>query len=307
MGTAYTIRVSRLPAAVSERQVRSVIDTVLARIDISMSGYRADSEISRFNASSSTGWFEVSADLAKVVAAAVQISSESQGALDVTVAPLVELWGFGPAGSRTDVPAQQEVQGIRAHVGFEKLAVRVAPPALRKADPQLEVDLNAVAPGYAVDLLAAELMQLGVADFMIEIGGEVRVQGRNARGKPWRIAVEKPVDAEPEPLLVIELTDAAVTTSGEYRHYDFRAGRSYSHTIDPRSGAPVQHELSAVVVVSSSALLADAWATALNVLGERAGYALAERRDLPVLFVTWRNGAWIQRATPAFEPYLSVR
>jgi thiamine biosynthesis lipoprotein len=168
------------------------------------------------------------------------------------------------------------------------------------------VDLNAVAPGYAVDLLAVELTQLGLADFMIEIGGEVRVQGRNVQGKPWRIAVEKPVDAEPEPLLVLELADVAVTTSGEYRHYDIREGKRYSHTIDPRSGAPVEHELAAVVVVSSTALRADAWATALNVLGEREGYALAEEQGVAALFVTRRAGAWIQRATPAFAPYLPV-
>lgn len=303
MGTAYSVRVSGLPPAVSEPQVRATIAAVLERIDTSMSGYRRDSEIARFNASRSTAWYEVSADVVNVVAVASQVSAASQGALDITVAPLVELWGFGPAGPRLGVPAEHEVRGALAHVGFEKLAVRLVPPALRKEDPQLTVDLNAVAPGYAVDVLTGELDRLGLADFMIEIGGEVRVRGHNAQGNPWRIAVEKPIDAEPEALFVLELTDRAVTTSGEYRHYDVRGGKRYSHTIDPRTGAPLEHDLAAVVVVSSSAVLADAWATAFNVLGERAGYALAEQRQMPVLFITRRNDRWDRRATPWFEPY----
>jgi thiamine biosynthesis lipoprotein len=304
MGTAYRVRVAGLPDSVSEGQVRTAIAAVLERIDLSMSGYRRDSEISRFNASSSTAWIEVSADVANVVVAAVQVSAESRGALDITVAPLVDLWGFGPAGPRSDVPVEQEVRQALAHVGFGKLAVRLAPPALRKDDPQLTVDLNAVAPGYAVDVLTGELTRLGLADFMIEIGGEVRVHGHNGRGKPWRIAVEKPLDAEPEPLLILELSDLAVTTSGEYRHYEIRGDKRYSHTIDPRTGRPLEHDLAAVVVVSATALLADAWATAFNVLGEHAGYALAEQRQMPVLFITQRNGQWVRRATPWFEPYL---
>jgi FAD:protein FMN transferase len=300
MGTTYSVRAARLPRAVSEGRVRATLASVLARIDTSMSGYRRDSEIARFNASRSTRWYEVSADLAEVVAVALQVSAQSRGALDITVAPLVELWGFGPSGPRSDVPAEQEVRSAMTHVDYRKLAVRHAPPALRKDDPQLSIDLNAVAPGYAVDVLAGELERLGLADFMIEIGGEVRVRGHNAQGRPWRIAVEKPVDAEPEALFVLELIDSAVTTSGEYRHYDIRGGKRYSHTIDPRTGAPLEHDLAAVVVVSSSALHADAWATALNVLGERAGYAMAEQRQLPALFITWRNGRWSQRATPKF-------
>jgi FAD:protein FMN transferase len=227
--------------------------------------------------------------------------------LDITVAPLVDLWGFGPAGPRSDVPTLEEVRRVQAHVGFHKLAVRLAPPALRKDDPQLTVDLNGVAPGYAVDLLSSELARLGLTDFMIDIGGEVRVQGHAVTGRPWRIAVEKPIDAEPEPYAILELSDRAVTTSGEYRHYDVRNGKRYSHTIDPRTGRPIEHDLAAVVVVSSTALLADAWATALNVLGESAGYVLAEQRRLPALFITRRNGEWVQRATPGFEPYLAGR
>jgi len=305
MGTGYTVKVANLPAGVSEPQVRGRIESVLARIDRSMSGYRSDSEIARFNASSSTGWIEVSADLASVVAAALRVSEQSEGVLDITVAPLVDLWGFGPSGPRADVPSEQEISQARSRVGFHKLQTRASPPALRKDEPAVTVDLNAVAPGYAVDLLADELTKLGLADFMIDIGGEVRVRGHNQRGRTWRIAVEKPVDGEPQPYAILELTDMAVTTSGEYRHYDVRAGRRFSHTIDPRTGRPIEHDLAAVVVVSSTALDADAWATALNVLGAEAGYAFAMHRQMPVMFLLQRDGHLVRRATSWFEPYLA--
>jgi thiamine biosynthesis lipoprotein len=307
MGTGYIVRVADVPRSVSEQQVRATIAAVLARIDVSMSSYRPDSEISRFNAARSTAWIEVSVDLAQVVAGAAEVSEQSQGILDITVAPLVNLWGFGPAGPRSDVPGAEEVAQAQAHTGFHKLAVRLAPPALRKQDPQLTVDLNAVASGYAVDLLTRELSRLRLTNFMIDIGGEVRVRGHGARGRPWRIAVEKPVEGESEPYAILELSDRAVTTSGEYRHYDIRNGKRYSHTIDPRTGRPLEHDLAAVVVVSATALQADAWATALNVLGESDGYALAEQRQLQALFITRRNGQWQQRATPGFESYWARR
>jgi FAD:protein FMN transferase len=305
MGTQYLVRVASLPNAVDEQQVRAAITAVLMRIDASMSGYRADSEIARFNASASTDWIDVSADLAKVVAAAAEVSAQSHGTLDITVAPLVDLWGFGPSGPRAAVPAAAAVSQVRAHVGYHKLEVRLSPPALRKQDPLLTVDLNAIAPGYAVDLLTSELTRLGLGDFLIDIGGEVRVHGDNAKGHPWRVAVEKPQDGEREPLTLLELRELAVTTSGEYRHYDMRGGKRYSHTIDPRTAAPLEHDLAAVVVVNPSAMLADAWATALNVLGEHDGYALAEQRRMPALFVTQRSGRWQLRATPWIEPYFA--
>ncbi len=307
MGTSYTVKLANVPAAISEPQVRSSIDALLERVDRSMSGYRPDSEISRFNAAASTQWIEVSAELAGLIAAALQVGERSGGVLDITVAPLVNLWGFGAAGPRTGVPTQQEVERVLEHVGLRKLAARESPPALRKDDPLLSVDLNAVAPGYAVDLLSEELIRLGLIDFMIDIGGEVRVRGRNAQGGVWRIAVERPIDSEPEPYAILQLPDLAVTTSGEYRHYDIREGQRYSHTIDPRTGRPVEHDLAAVVVVSSTALQADAWAIALNVLGEQAGAALAEQQQIPALFIARRGGRWVQRATPGFEQYVVAK
>jgi len=301
MGTTYSVKVAAPPAGVDSNAVRVAIDDVLARIDLDMSGYRDDSTVSRFNASASTDWFEVSEDMMKVVSEALQVSELSNGALDITVAPLVNLWGMGPAGERAQLPADDEIQQALARTGYRKLQVRASPAALRKEIPELTIDLNAVAPGYAVDLLAARFASMGIENFMIDIGGEVRARGRNARDQVWRIAVERPIDAEEEPYAVLRLNDLSVTTSGEYRHYVMRDGHRYSHTIDPRTGRPVEHALASVVVAAGTALQADAWATALNVLGEKAGYALAQERNMAAMFIVAVDGELHNEMTESFR------
>ena len=306
MGTTYSIKVASAPDDLDANALRLAADEVLARIDRSMSGYRADSEISRFNASTSTDWYAVSADLATVVDYALQVSRESGGTFDVTVGPLVAAWGFGAEGEPINLPDDARLAELKAQIGYEKLQARLDPPALRKSIPTLSVDLNGIAPGYAVDLIAQRLRDLRVSHFMIDIGGEVRAQGRNARGEPWRIAVERPVDAEPEPYAIVQLSDAAVTTSGEYRHYYDRDGHRYSHTIDPRTGRPVEHSLASVVVIGPTSMHADAWATVFNVLGAEAGRELASRLAMPVMFIEARGAELHSVATPQFEPYVVV-
>jgi thiamine biosynthesis lipoprotein len=270
-----------------------------------MSGYRIDSEISRFNSAASTEWFDVSSDLAIVVDAALRVSRQSGGAFDITVGPLVAAWGFGKSGEPIDLPDDARLSALRAHVGYRKLQARLNPPALRKEDSGLSVDLNGIAPGYAVDLLAQKLQTLAIENFMIDIGGEVRAQGRNAHRQLWRIAVERPIDAEPEPYAIVQLDNASVTTSGEYRHYFDRNGQRYSHTIDPRTGRPVSHSLASVVVVGATSMDIDAWATALNVLGTDEGHALATRLDMPVMFIDAAGGKLRSVTTPRFAPYLA--
>lgn len=305
MGTTYSIKVASPPDTVDAEALRAAAEEVLARIDRGMSGYRADSEISRFNAASSTDWYEVSSDLATVVDYALEVSRESGGAFDITVGPLAAAWGFGAAGEPARLPEESQLAELRARVGHEKLQVRLHPPALRKSHPALTVDLNAIAPGYAVDLMAERLRAMQLEHFMIDIGGEVRAQGRNARGEPWRIAVERPVDGEPEPYVILQLENAAVTTSGEYRHYYERDGHRYSHTIDPRTGRPVEHNLASVVVIGPTSMYTDAWATALNVLGTEAGSKLARQRAMSVMFIDAVGAGLVPVATPQFHAYVA--
>jgi thiamine biosynthesis lipoprotein len=248
----------------------------------------------------------VSEDLASVVQAALRFSEDSGGAFDVTVAPLVAAWGFGTA-ERTprSLPEPAVLDALRANTGYEKLQVRMRPPALRKDAAEVQIDLNAIAPGYAVDQLSERLSSMGVEHYMINLGGEVRVQGRNAQGAAWRIATERPVDGEPVPYAIMRLSDLAVTTSGEYRRYYELDGQRYSHTIDPRTARPVQHSLASVVVIGPTSMYTDGWATALNVLGAQAGHDLAVRRDIAAMFIEWRDGRLHWRATPGFEAHMS--
>jgi thiamine biosynthesis lipoprotein len=302
MGTLYSVRVASPPANVDALKLRTLIDAELAKIDLAMSGYRPDSEIARFNASTSTEWFDVSPELAQVVAAALAVSEQSGGAFDVTVAPLVQLWGFGSAkGEPVDLPTPEALAAQRALVGYTKLHVRAEPAAFRKDESTLTVDLNGIAPGFAVDRIAQRFDELAIENYLIDIGGEVRLRGANANKQPWRIAVEHPLDPSAPPYAILALSDVSVTTSGEYRQFYARDGRRYSHTIDPRTGEPIAHTLASVVVVHPQAMFADAWATALNVLGTEEGHALAKRLGIDALFLGDQNGRILERSSAGFD------
>jgi len=305
MGTTYTVKVVGTPATLDAQALQRELDAVLASIDAEMSTYRPDSAISKFNATESTGWIDVPDGLARVVAASKDISERSGGAFDITLAPLIAAWGFGPSGEQSALPSASDLAALRERVGHRLLDVRLAPPALRKQHPALTIDVNGVAPGYAVDLLAKRFEALGVRDFMIDIGGEVLARGRNSRGERWRIALERPVDTEPTPFKILELEDASVTTSGEYRHYFDRDGQRYSHTIDPRSGRPIE-SFGSVCVVGASTLAVDAWATALNVLGPEEGLRLAEREGLAAMYVVVAGDRLEARMSPAFARDVKV-
>lgn len=307
MGTTYTVKVADVPHGLDAARIRVAIDEVLAQIDRGMSGYRDDSEITRFNTSTSTDWFDVSPDVAAVVASALEVSALSEGAFDITAAPLIAAWGFGSDAGPRAAPDPAELARISEHVGFRKLHVRVAPPALRKEIAELTVDLNGIAPGFAVDRLAERFAAMRIEHFMIDIGGEVRVLGRNSKGEPWRVAIERPVDVERAPYAIVQLDDAAVTTSGEYRSYYVRDGRRYSHTIDPRRARPIEHDLGSVVLIGPAAAEVDAWATALNVLGAERGYELAQQRGIAAMFIVKDGTGWRSHATPQFAPYLVQR
>lgn len=305
MGTTYTVKIAAPRPAVSAHDLRLLIERSLQRIDETMSGYREDSEVSRFNALHSTQWYETSSELAEVVSAARNVSSASAGAFDVTVAPLVKAWGFGASGGPPPIlPDTALLAELQQRLGYDKLHARASPSGLRKDEPSLTVDLNGIAPGYAVDLIAQQLRARGIDNFMIDVGGEIRAQGRNSAGETWRIAVESPSESDPAPVAVIELDGVALATSGEYRNSYEREGVRYSHTIDPRTAHPIRYSAASVVVVHSEAMYADAWATALNVLGADAGLQLAERLNLPVMFITSQGNRLVSTASTQMRNYL---
>jgi len=286
MGTTYTVSIPRLPDGTDRAAVEAAIADVLREADEHLSGWNDRSELVRFNTSSSTDWQTVSPVLFEPVAQAQAVSRATNGTFDVTVGPLVRAWGFG-AGSSAEAasPPAELLAQLSANMGYEKLELRPSPPALRKSTPGLEIDLDGIAPGWAVDRIAARFEALGVRDYLVELGGEVRARGANADGRRWRVAVETPQAGARQAYAVIELDGVGVSTSGDYRDYREVDGRRISHTVDPRSGAPVEHGLASVTVVCESVAEADAWATALMVLGPQEGMAVARRERRAALFI----------------------
>lgn len=297
MGTYYRVT-ARCPEDVS-----GLIERELLAVNQEMSTYLSGSALSRFNDAPAGGWVDVPKPLADVLDAALQLSRESEGAFDVTVGPLVNLWGFGPPSPASSTaalahaPDKAQIAAVRSQVGFDKLEVRANPPRLRKS-ADLYVDLSAIAKGHGVDRLVDGLAGAGCSDLLVDIGGEVRAIGRSPSDRAWRVGVEVP---DPESFgaiqRVITLEGMAAATSGDYRNFQDLGGGRYSHTIDPRTGYPVTHKLASVTVLHTSAMWADGYATALNVLGPTAGFALAERMGLAALFIIREESGFDERYT----------
>lgn len=289
-GTAlWHVTVTDVPAAVSGDDLQSGLEKTMAASNKLIATWDQDSEIARFNQYQGGDWFAVSADLAKLVNTTLQISAQSGGVYDVTVGPLIKLWGFASHDSAKDVvPGQAEIDATRAKVGYQKLQVRLDPPALRKSRPDVLVELASVADGFAADQAGLYLESLGVKQYMVEVAGEIRTRGLSPRGDDWRIAIEKPIEEGRAIQQGIELKDAGLATSGDYRNYFVQGGKRYSHTIDPATGYPVTYNLASVSVLAANATLADAYATALMASGEEKGKAFAEQHGISAYFI-WRT------------------
>ncbi len=303
MGTTYSVQVVDQPRDIDMDRLQRQVAAVLGAVNSRMSTYLENSELSRFNASRETKWLDASSELVSVVQHAQSVSELTGGAFDITVGPLVNLWGFGPEVSRDQTPSDEAVERAKQRIGYRRLHVKNAPAGLKKDVPDLYVDLSAIAKGYAVDQAAELLESQGILNYLVEVGGEVRGRGHNKRGIPWQIAIEKPHPGIRAVQQVIAVHEVSVATSGDYRNYFEQDGRRYSHTIDPRTGRPVNHTLASVTVLSPSAMHADAMATGLMVMGPDAGYALAEREALAVVFIVRTEDGFVSRASPAFARY----
>lgn len=285
MGTTFSVSIALPSGQAASFGLEGEIIQALARIEQSMSTYIADSELSRFNESASTDWQSVSAELCAAIEQSLQLGDLTNGAFDITVGPLVNLWGFGPDGVIQQPPAKADLDDALKHTGYGKLDSDCANSSLRKTDASLYVDLSAYAKGFAVDRLAELLNQNRIDNYLVEIGGEIRAQGHNSGGDSWRIAIEKPADTNRSVQTIIELANKAVATSGDYRNFFEYENNRYSHTIDPRTGHPVKHQLASVSVVTGQAAWADALATAMLVMGPIEGPKFAERNTISALFL----------------------
>lgn len=304
MGTSYQVKVRGLPPI----QLKKEIEKVLERINLSMSTYIDDSEISRFNDWQKIEPMKVSSDFLRVLGLAKQVYRTSEKAFDPTINPLVRLWGFGPDKKPTVVPSQSTLKTLLSRLGFDKIKFDQKELLVSKELPNLTLDFSAIAKGDAADQVAEMLQSFGIKNYMIEVGGEVLTGGSKAGGAPWVIGVEIPSDnVFRKAAHAVKLGDLALATSGDYRNYFEIDGKRLSHIISPVTGRPIEHDMASVSVLSQSCALADAYATAFMVLGRKKTLAIARREKLPVL-VIYRDGGEFKVETAAgFEDYLINR
>jgi thiamine biosynthesis lipoprotein len=303
MGTTYRVSITDLPADVDRRALKRGIDEVLARVDSRMSTWRRDSEVSLYNSAAPGIAIPVSQETAVVVTEALRVSRLSGGAFDPTLGPLVDLWGFGPAGRKHHSPRTRAIENARAETGARHVRILPGLTALTKAIPGLAVDLSSIAKGFAVDQVALYLEAQGLWHYLVEVGGELRAQGKSPRDLPWRVGIEKPVTGRRSVQRIVELGAASIATSGNYRNFYEEGGTVFSHLIDPRSGRPVEHALASVTVVAPSCMNADALSTALMVLGPEAGLALAQRQRIAAQFIVREGDRLVEVATSTFARY----
>ena len=304
MGTSYSVQWTTLPESVDTAQLQQQIEIRLESLNDLMSTYIPNSQLSGFNRSRATGWHAVEPELAELTSLALEISEQSSGAFDITVGPLVNLWGFGPDQTEFSMPSQTEIEIAKRSVGYQHLQTRMQPAALHKKIVDLYVDLSGIAKGYAVDQIAEILDRNSVQHYMVEIGGEVKGKGKAPHGEAWRIGIESPQSRPGDVAIILALSDVGVATSGDYRNFFEHEGTIYSHTIDPASGYPVEHQLASVTVVHPSTAVADAWATAFMVMGAKSAYAIAQEKDLAVVFITREENRYKTTVSERMQVYI---
>jgi thiamine biosynthesis lipoprotein len=303
MGTTYNVSiVLKGNSQVNLGVIKQAIDGKLSEIDLAMSTYKHNSELSRFNQLSIGHSIQISELTNAVVEEARRLSEFSHGAFDVSIAPLVDLWGFG-GGSKdpNHIPSQSQIDSALETVGMNRFKLRSNHLSKEK---DVKLDLSAIAKGFAVDQIALLLGKNGITRFLVEVGGEVVTRGSSIRNTSWVLGIESPDKAGRSVYTRVFLDDSALATSGDYRNYFERNGVKYSHTIDPRTGRPVAHKLASVSVIADDCMSADGLATALMVLGEDEGFKFAQEHDISALFIYRQEERFLTKHTSKFEQYL---
>ena len=313
MGTGYSVRLGIGEADPLLDGLAPKIYSVLQDVDTHMSTWRADSELSRFNTSEDQDWQSMTPATAEVIAYALGTSSSSRGAFDVTVGPLVDLWGFGAGATTVSAaktvdgvaagrkPAGQAIRQTMAMVGSEAIDVDLDTNSVRKLNREVRLDLSGIAKGHAVDRVATLLDAEGLDSYLVEVGGELKARGVKPDGTSWKVAIERPLAGQRDVFRVLDLNNSAIATSGDYRNFFADGGQRYSHSIDPRTGQPVNHELASVSVVAESTMVADALSTALMVLGPDDAMDYAKRHQIAAHLILKSGSALKEVHSPAFE------
>ncbi|WP_246075797.1 FAD:protein FMN transferase [Aliikangiella marina] len=301
MGTTYQITLES--QGIDSKKLQQQVDDRLIEINQLMSTYIADSELMRFNGNQTTDCIPLSADTQYVIESAVQIAKESNGKFDVTLGPLIEIWGFDKKDTNNQIPSQETIDNLLETIGTDKITVEQSCVAKKLAN--LSINLSAIAKGYGVDEIARIVEAAGSQNYLVEIGGEVITKGVNSRQKPWVIAIESATLDQRSIQKTLTPNGLGVATSGDYRNYFEKDGKRYSHTIDPTTGYPITHNLASVTVLHPQVMFADAYATAMMVMGPEASLAFANRYNLPIFMLVKSSAGFEEVYSEAFKPFLS--
>jgi thiamine biosynthesis lipoprotein len=305
MGTTYHLKIE-VPSGMdlSADELSKRIKESLNQVDHLMSTYKPDSEVSQFNQVPINQWLTISQPTFHVIDAAIHYSQLSNGAFDITVGKLVNLWGFGPTINASLVPDPQTIQSLQEKIGYSHLQLQNSPPSLKKTSEDIYLDLSAIAKGYAVDAVATVLDLFDLHNYMVEIGGEIRTSGSKLNGSPWSIGIESPLIDQHSIQKVLHLNNVAMATSGDYRNYFEHDGKRFSHTIDPRTGYPITHKLASVTVIAPTCMDADALATTIMVMGPDEGMTFAEENHLPIFMIIKNDQGFVEQSSTTFTPFL---
>ncbi|CCJ76075.1 FAD:protein FMN transferase ApbE [Cronobacter muytjensii] len=305
MGTSWRVSLAGVDAA----RAQTLRDKIQARLDADdrlLSTWKDDSALMRFNHARTTAPWPVDEAMADIVTESLRVGAKTDNAMDITIGPLVNLWGFGPDKQPVKTPDQAQVDAARARTGLSRLKVinGAGQQWLQKDLPDLFVDLSTVGEGYAADHLARLMEEEGVSRYLVSVGGALASRGMNPGGRPWRVAIQKPTDRENAVQAVVDINGHGISTSGSYRNYYELDGKRLSHVIDPATGRPITHKLVSVTVISPTALEADAWDTGLMVLGPEKAKAVALREKLAVYFITREGDGFATWMSPQFKTFL---
>lgn len=305
MGTTYSVKIINPNNIKPNNHIKTQIADILIKINQLMSTYLPKSELSRLNKVDSSEFQTISKELFNIIEYAVQISELTNGAFDVTSGALVDLWGFGSQLNQQTIPSEKKINETKEYVGYKKLILNKNTYSIAKKNPKINIDLSAIAKGYAVDEIARYLDDTYIKDYLVEIGGEIRTKGNNIDNKPWKIAIEQAISKQRKIQRIINLNNAAMATSGDYRNYFIKKGVRYSHIINPLTGKPTLQDITSITIIDSSAAYADAIATAFMVFGYNKSIIIAEKLKIPFYMIIKTEHGFKEYHNELFNHYLS--
>ncbi|HCI6406732.1 TPA: FAD:protein FMN transferase ApbE [Klebsiella quasipneumoniae subsp. similipneumoniae] len=305
MGTFWRVSVIGVDEAKAQA-LRAKVQAQLDADDRLLSTWKNDSALMRFNHATDTRPWPVSEAMADIVTLSLRIGAKTHGAMDITVGPLVNLWGFGPDKQPVATPDAQAIAAAKARTGLQHLQVinQSGRQFLQKDIPDLFVDLSTMGEGYAADHLARLMEQEGISRYLVSVGGALVSRGMNGEGKPWRVAIQKPTDRENAVQAIVDINGHGISTSGSYRNYYELDGKRISHVIDPQTGQPITHKLVSVTVIAPTALEADGWDTGLMVLGPEKAQQVVREQGLAVYMIVKEGEGFKTWMSPQFRTFL---